>query len=443
MTRRTHLLTATGFLAALSLSTAIHAAPITASASDAFKGTPANFTLDGNKTTRWSSQKVGAWIQWDLGEKRQLQKIALDFYKSESRTYTFDLLISEDGKKWITLQSAVKSKQQAGTETISVSKRTARYVRLVGKGNNDSSWTAIDEVRIESSDLDGSSGNGSGGNGSGGNGSGGNGSGGNGSGGNGSGGNGSGGNGSGGNGSGGNGSGGNGSGGNGSGGSSGMSALKAIFEVEGESPYVSNSELRFSALKSKVKTPNGNGWRNEIKVKENLRKDMDQVYEEFSANVTFKLSKGAKTIVAQHHAATTDTIVKVYIADTEADDLGGASNSVASDGIFDVFARVTKPGGKETTLFFGTARSGESFDIDLVNNFGTVNVTVMGVSTGNIVANNEKKAYFKFGDYLQAQDPKTLKKVTDRNKFGEFYQKAGITEDEIIMRNVRYQRDSK
>ena len=213
--------------------------------------------------------------------------------------------------------------------------------------------------------------------------------------------------------------------------------LQSIFDTEGDSPYISDDLLTFDALKSQHTTPNGNGWRNELKVKKELRVGISETYEEFDTRVTINMSPGSKTIVAQHHASDTGTLMKVYISDTNE---SGFINSKAADGIFDVYARLRKDDGSEAKHALGTMTSGESFDLRVVNNYGLVSVEAFG-ETASLNVKDDSAAYFKFGNYLQAQDPYTLAKVEDSNDFGSFYEDFGITRSEIRMKNTKYVRN--
>ena len=141
-------------------------------------------------------------------------------------------------------------------------------------------------------------------------------------------------------------------------------------------------EMTFDALAAQHETTNGNGWRHELKIKSNgdYRVAMTEVYELFKAKITVNLSKGSKTIVAQHHADNTDTITKLYVADLDESGFANApdgtrSNSIAMDGIFDVYIRLAKPDGSgETKHLLTTLRSGDHFYFEEENNHGVVTI---------------------------------------------------------------------
>ena len=204
---------------------------------------------------------------------------------------------------------------------------------------------------------------------------------------------------------------------------------------------MNDSTLVFVPLEAQHITPNGNGWRHEYKVKESLRVAMTQSYEVFEATVKVEMSDGGKTIISQHHASDTGTISKVYVSDT---DESGFNDSVAGNGIFDVYVRLRNTSGNEEKFALGTITSGESFNLRVVNNYGDVDVSALGNSFG-IPVEDDSESYFKFGNYLQSQDPNTLDKCGEAgnsNSFKNCFEDLGITQSKVTMTNVTYTRQT-
>lgn len=210
----------------------------------------------------------------------------------------------------------------------------------------------------------------------------------------------------------------------------------SVWELEGFDPIVDNSMV-FDALAAQHTTSSGNGWRHEVKIKTSERVAMTEVYEDFSANVKLNLSTGSKTIIAQHHANDTGTIMKLYVADSNE---SGFHNSIANDGIFDVFVRLLNiDGSGEQKFAFGTIKSGDRFDFQVINDHGFVSVMAMG-ETFALEIEDSPASYLKFGNYLQAQDAETGDKVTSSDDFAQFYADAGITESKVTFTNLSYVR---
>ncbi len=214
----------------------------------------------------------------------------------------------------------------------------------------------------------------------------------------------------------------------------------SIWDVEGGEddldPIVGDT-LVFDALAAQHITPNGSGWRHELKIKSSERVAMTEVYENFQAYITVDLSKGSKTIVAQHHASDTGTIMKLYVSDTNE---SGFEDSIANNGIFDVYVRLTKEDGSgEEKKAFGTLRSGDGFHFQVINDHGHVTVSAMG-ETFSLTIEDSSKSYLKFGNYLQAQDAETREDVARSEDFESFYLDAGITISEVTFRQFSYTR---
>ena len=342
-------------------------------------------TLDNDPSpdSRWSAKGDGEWIQYDLGSIIGVQDVAIAFYKGNSRITMFDILTSTDQSNWHVAFSGSSPEKTLALQHFDIAGIEARYIKIIGHGNSKNNWNSLTEVKFYTeSVVDNEDDNDT------------------------------------------------------CNPCINHTVLKSIFDTEGDSPYADASTLRFDALKSKHTTPNGHGWRNELKVKKDLRIAMSGTYEEFQADLTIDLSPGSKTIIAQHHASDTGTLMKVYVSDTSE---SGFDNSIAIDGIFDVYVRLRNNDGSEEKISLGTVISGDTFNLHVINDYGDVSVSALGTST-SLKVKDDSSAYFKFGNYLQAQDPVTMKKVKKSRDFGEFYADQGIIKSVITMTNVNYVR---
>lgn len=224
-----------------------------------------------------------------------------------------------------------------------------------------------------------------------------------------------------------------------------QATLKGLFAVEGNSPYPTPyaGTLNFSALDSKYDSGNGHGYRNELKVTSKQRLPAASTNEHFAARVTPTLPAGAKTIVAQYHVEGLDTILKVYVQDS-ADSSG--LDGKAGNGVFDILARILGADGKEVATALGTVHSGEAFDLDIVFNAGTAQVTTRTASRGQLqtastsIKIDDRTIYFKFGDYLQALDPVTGQHTTDPAKWDQYYLQNNITYSHVSFGNTIFER---
>lgn len=368
----------------------VGAEAITVTASGSDGNVPQN-TLDNNMDTRWSANGDGQWIKYDLGATYTVDDLSIGFYKGAERYTYFEIQLSTDNTYWTTVFNGVQPKKTNSQQNINVTDLPARYVKIIGYGNTSNDWNSLTEVDIntlggaQSSSISSVSSTSS------------------------------------------------------SAASSSPStiipaAIYSNFEAEGSSPFVNNTSMVFKALVEKIVTPNGNGWRHELKLKESLRQEMSKNYELFQADMKVDLSNGGKLIALQYHAQDTGTLVKVYISDS---DETGFLNSIAKDGIFDVYVRM-KPanGGSEEKYALGTIRSGQTFRLTSTNNYGVMTVSAFSRSKTLQVAEGGA-SYLKFGNYLQSQNPVGGEKCSD---FEACYALYGITVATVTMSNVSYVR---
>lgn len=135
-------LTAPAALAADPLSVAA----VTASAHDG--NVPQN-TIDNSLSTRWSASGDGVWIQYDLGSSKTVGWLSIAWYRGNERRANFDVQTSADATSWT---NVISDRDSGGTSTqpenYDFTDRSARYVRIVGHGNEDNAWNSIAEVDI-------------------------------------------------------------------------------------------------------------------------------------------------------------------------------------------------------------------------------------------------------------------------------------------------------
>lgn len=359
--------------------TQINNATIKASASSNDGHLP-TFTLDNSldPNSRWSAQGDGQWITYDIGSIKTLAHINIAFHQGDIRKTNIEIKTSTDQASWKTAFSGYSPSSTLGFQRFDLKASQGRFVRIIGHGNTNNNWNSITEVQLfDAAPVEPVCT-----------------------------------------------------------GCTSQQELQKYFDIEGLSPYISPDRLRFDALASKHVTPNGHGWRNELTIKKSLRTSFNKTYEHFSAKVNVSLSKGSKTIISQFHAADTGTLVKVYISDTSE---SGFYNSISTDGIFDVYVRMKNESGKEQKFTLGSIKSGGSFSLDIVNNYGNVTVSALG-SSAYLRVKNDSGAYFKFGNYLQAQNPDTMDQVENSSMFGDFYRKNNITTSIVEFTNLTYLR---
>lgn len=105
-------------------------------------------TLDGDLNTRWTSEGR-QWIQYDLGETREVGAVSIAFFSGDTRTAYFTISSSTDGEHWHTVYDLGESSGlTSDPEVFHFDAVQARYIRINGSGNSTSRWNNITEVGI-------------------------------------------------------------------------------------------------------------------------------------------------------------------------------------------------------------------------------------------------------------------------------------------------------
>lgn len=125
---------------------------ITKVTSSADNGNVAMNTIDGNSATRWAAEG-DHWIKYYLDTITAVKSIKIAWYNGDQRKASFDIQTSLDGSTWTTVFSGTSSGTTSGFESYNITPATARYVRIVGHGNNLNNWNSITELEILKTNL--------------------------------------------------------------------------------------------------------------------------------------------------------------------------------------------------------------------------------------------------------------------------------------------------
>ena len=102
--------------------------------------------------TRWSSEGKEEWLQLTLDGVREVSAVTIGLMKGNERKQYFDLLLSEDGKKWTTVFSGNSSGKTLDMERFEFAPAKAKYVKMVCKGTSSSNWNSIQEINVYGTD---------------------------------------------------------------------------------------------------------------------------------------------------------------------------------------------------------------------------------------------------------------------------------------------------
>lgn len=104
------------------------------------------YAIDDDITSRWSAYGDGQWIELDLGSQKEISYLGVAFYRGDNRTKTIDIEVSNDQTTWSKVYSGTSSGTTIQLEAFGFEPVTARYVRVVGRGEKQ--WTSITEIHV-------------------------------------------------------------------------------------------------------------------------------------------------------------------------------------------------------------------------------------------------------------------------------------------------------
>jgi endo-1,4-beta-D-glucanase Y len=106
--------------------------------------------MDGSlkDESRWSVKGDGAWLLFDFGEPKPLDKVMIAFYRGNERQARFELQTGNSRYALETVLSARSSGTAAGFESFDLQDRKTRYVRFVGHNNTENDWNSLREVKF-------------------------------------------------------------------------------------------------------------------------------------------------------------------------------------------------------------------------------------------------------------------------------------------------------
>lgn len=126
---------------------------VTASGFEANTSNTPDKTMDFDYSTRWSCNGIGQWIMYDLGEVQMVTSVGMSFYRGDVRFTYFDIELSMNGTDFYPVYSGSSGGTTNDLEYFDFEDQNARFIRVVGRGNSESSWNSITEVRIHSLTL--------------------------------------------------------------------------------------------------------------------------------------------------------------------------------------------------------------------------------------------------------------------------------------------------
>ncbi len=110
--------------------------PVYAVEASSDDGNIAEGAVDGSFGTRWNAYGDGETLTLDFNEIKEIQSVAMAFFKGNERKYYFDIAVSDDGENWTTVLTNQESSGDADAEQLEMftfpNTVKGRYLRYIG-----------------------------------------------------------------------------------------------------------------------------------------------------------------------------------------------------------------------------------------------------------------------------------------------------------------------
>ena len=109
---------------------------------------PEKNSIDNDISTKWSNLGLGSWLQFDLGQEKQICDIGISWYKGDIRDIDFIISVSSDGDEFRQIFSSTNSYTTDAIEVYDIPDTVGKYLRLTVIGNSMNNWASINEIDI-------------------------------------------------------------------------------------------------------------------------------------------------------------------------------------------------------------------------------------------------------------------------------------------------------
>lgn len=121
---------------------------VSAEASDD-DGHAAKNVLDRDYDTRWSAKGDKKTLTVQLAQLSDIGYIGAAFYMGNERSYTVDIELSEDGINYTSAVVGYRTQKTQDMQAIPLNDTVkAKYVRIIGYGNDQNKWNSITELSV-------------------------------------------------------------------------------------------------------------------------------------------------------------------------------------------------------------------------------------------------------------------------------------------------------
>ena len=105
-------------------------------------------SVDNDLSTKWSNLGLGSWLQFDLGQEKQICDLGISWYKGNIRSIDFLVSVSSDGSDFRQVFSSTNSNTTDDIEFYDLPDTVGKYLRISVTGNSVNDWASINEVDV-------------------------------------------------------------------------------------------------------------------------------------------------------------------------------------------------------------------------------------------------------------------------------------------------------
>ena len=122
--------------------------------SSGFEDNPSDYhppfdAVDGDSSTWWSNQDKNSWLKIDLGETNTLCGLSVEWNKGDTRKYTFEIEVSDDGNDFKKVFEGTNKVSSSILETYPIEDIQAQYLNLAITGTSSKGgWVSIKEINV-------------------------------------------------------------------------------------------------------------------------------------------------------------------------------------------------------------------------------------------------------------------------------------------------------
>jgi hypothetical protein len=113
----------------------------------------AQSAFDNNEDTEWSEDRVGAYLDFDIGTIRSICDVEILWDEGDERSYNFVISVSENGSNFNDTLRATSSGDSGLPESYPIPDTMAKHIRLTVYGNSEDETAAIKELSINGRDI--------------------------------------------------------------------------------------------------------------------------------------------------------------------------------------------------------------------------------------------------------------------------------------------------